>query len=137
MSAQDARMTLGRLDERDVGYGRGAVRLYHNPKCSKSRQALALLEERGAQLEVIEYLKTPPSAAELDALLDMLGMDPRALLRTGEAAYAEQGLADPSLTRAELIACMVANPIVIERPIAVCGGRAVVGRPAERVLELL
>ena len=113
------------------------VTLYHNPKCSKSRQALALLTERGLEPRVIEYLKTPPTAAELDALLTMLGMQPRELLRTGEDAYREHALNDPSLTRAELIARMVANPIVIERPIAIHAGRAVVGRPPERVLEIL
>jgi arsenate reductase len=113
------------------------ITLYHNPKCSKSRQALALLTERGLEPQVIEYLETPPSAAELDALLMLLGMQPRELLRTGEPAYRERGLDDASLTRAELIARMVDNPIVIERPIAVHGERAVVGRPPERVLELL
>ena len=111
--------------------------LYHNPKCSKSRQALALLTERGAEPHVVEYLKTPPTAAELDALLALLGMEPRQLLRTGEPAYLEHGLDDASLTRVQLIARMVANPSVLERPIAVCGQRAVVGRPPERVLELL
>lgn len=113
------------------------AKLFHNPKCSKSRQALALLTERGHEPQIIEYLKSPPTAAELDALLTLLGMEPRALLRTGEAAYREQGLDDPSLTRAELIARMVAHPIVIERPIAIYGQRAVVGRPPERVLEIL
>jgi arsenate reductase len=113
------------------------LKLYHNPKYSKSRQALALLTERGLEPQVIEYLKTPPSAQELDALLTMLGRAPRELLRTGEPAYLEQGMDDASLTRAELIARMVASPIVIERPIAVCGARAVIGRPPERVLEIL
>ena len=113
------------------------AKLYHNPMCSKSRQALALLTERGQAPQVIEYLKTPPTAAKLDALLIKLGIEPRALLRTGEAAYREHGMGDPSLSRAELIARMVANPIVIERPIFVHGDRAVVGRPPERVLEIL
>jgi arsenate reductase len=112
-------------------------KLYHNPKCSKSRQTLALLTERGAQPHVIEYLKTPPTAAELDDLLTKLGMQPRELLRTGEDAYREHGMDDASLSRAELIARMVATPIVIERPIFVHGERAVVGRPPERVLEIL
>lgn len=113
------------------------LKLYHNPKCSKSRQALALLTERGLEPEVIEYLNTPPTAEELDTLLKLLGMEPRELLRTGEDAYRQHGLSDPSLTRGELIARMVANPIVIERPIAICGDRAVVGRPPERVLEIV
>jgi arsenate reductase (glutaredoxin) len=111
--------------------------LYHNPKCSKSRQALALLTEHGAEPHVVEYLKTPPTAAELDALLELLGMEPRQLLRTSEPAYLEHGLNDAGLTRAQLIARMVANPSVLERPIAVCGQRAVVGRPPERVLEIV
>jgi arsenate reductase len=112
-------------------------KLYHNPKCSKSRQTLALLTERGVQPDVIEYLVTPPTAAELDELLTKLGMQPRELLRTGEEAYREHGMGDASLSRAELIARMVANPIVIERPIFVHGERAVIGRPPERVLEIL
>lgn len=112
-------------------------KLYHNPKCSKSRQALALLTERGQAPQVIEYLKTPPSAAELDAIVTTLGIEPRALLRTGEAAYREHGMDDPSLTRAELLSRMALHPIVIERPIFVHQGRAVIGRPPERVLELL
>jgi arsenate reductase (glutaredoxin) len=113
------------------------ITLYHNPMCSKSRQALALLTQSGAEPHVIEYLKTPPSAAELDGLLTLLGMQPRELLRTGEPAYREQGLDDTTLTRAELIARIVANPSVLERPIAVRGQRAIIGRPPERVLEIL
>lgn len=113
------------------------IKLFHNPQCSKSRAALALLTERGETPEVVEYLKSPPSAAELDALLGMLGLEPRQLLRTGEDAYHAAGLDDLSLSRDELIARMVANPRVIERPIAVREGRAVIGRPPERVLELL
>ena len=111
--------------------------VYHNPRCSKSRRVLELLERRGVEPRVIEYLKTPPSAQELDALLEKLGMEPRALLRTSEAAYAEAGLADESLTRAQLLAAMALHPIVIERPIVVNGARAVVGRPPELALELL
>ena len=113
------------------------VTIYHNPKCTKSRETLALLQERGIEPTVIEYLKTPPSAAQLDAIIDQLGIEPRALLRTKEAAYKEAGLDDPKLTRKQLIAKMVANPIVIERPIVVAGKRAAIGRPPERVLELL
>ncbi len=114
-----------------------SVRIYHNPRCSKSRQALQLLQERGSETEVVKYLDTPPDAATLDALLNMLGLEPRELMRKGEAAYEASGADDPNLSRAELIALMVANPILIERPIVVAGGRAVVGRPPERVLEIL
>jgi arsenate reductase len=111
--------------------------LYHNPRCSKSRETKALLEDRGLRPQVIEYLETPPSAAELDVILRKLGMEPRQLLRTKESAYAEAGLADPGLTRAQLIEAMVAHPILIERPILVNGSRAALGRPPERVLEIL
>lgn len=111
--------------------------LYHNPKCSKSRQTLALLQERGIEPKVVEYLKTPPTAAELDAILSKLGIEPRALLRTNEDAYRAAGLDDPALTRAELIARMVANPSVIERPIVVSGERAAIGRPPENALKIL
>ena len=114
-----------------------SVILYHNPRCSKSRQALALLRERGIEPHVVEYLQAPPSAGELAAILVRLGIEPRALLRTNEEAYRQAGLDDPSLTREQLIAAMVANPIVIERPIVVNGERAAIGRPPERVLEIL
>jgi arsenate reductase len=113
------------------------VRLLHNPRCSKSREALALLRERGVEPEVVEYLKQPPTAAEIDGLLKRLGLEPRQLMRKGEAVYKELGLDAPALTRAALIAAMVENPILIERPIATDGKRAVVGRPPEKVLELL
>jgi arsenate reductase len=113
------------------------VTIYHNPHCSKSRQTLALLRSRGIEPRVVEYLKTPPCAAELDAILERLGMQPRELLRTQEAAYAQAGLSDPGLTRAQLVAAMVANPSLIERPIVVNGERAAVGRPPENVLAIL
>jgi arsenate reductase (glutaredoxin) len=111
--------------------------LYHNPKCSKSRLALELLQKRGLAPRIVEYLKTPPSAAELDAILGKLGIEPRALLRTNEAAFTAAGLDDDTLTREQLIARMVANPSVIERPILVNGDRAAIGRPPENVLEIL
>jgi arsenate reductase len=113
------------------------IRLFHNPRCSKSREALALLRERGVEPAVVEYLKLPPTADEIDALLRRLAIEPRQLMRKGEAAYKELGLDDPTLTRAALIAAMVENPILIERPIATDGKRAVLGRPPEKVLELL
>ena len=113
------------------------IRLYHNPRCSKSREALALLREHGVEPQVVEYLKQPPSAAELDRLLVQLGMEPRQLMRRGEAVYKELDLDDLALSRAALIDAMVRQPILIERPIAVSGKRAVIGRPPERVLELI
>lgn len=113
------------------------TRLYHNPRCSKSRGALELLNERGIQPRVIAYLETPPDANELRELLRMLALPARALLRTGEDEYVSLGLADTSLPEEALIATMIAHPRLIERPIFVHGGRAVIGRPPEQVLELL
>jgi len=113
------------------------TRLYHNPRCSKSRGALELLRERGIEPEIVPYLETPPSPAELRALLDTLGLSARELLRTGEDEYEALGLADESLAESALIEAMSTHPRLIERPIFVHGGRAIVGRPPERVLELL
>ncbi len=112
------------------------VTMYHNPRCSKSRATLALLQERGITPEIIEYLKTPPSEAELGQVLTILGKQPDELMRKGESEYREhfQGKA---LSRAEAIALMVAHPIVIERPIVVKGNRAAVGRPPESVLDVV
>lgn len=111
--------------------------LYHNPRCSKSRGALELLEARGLQPTVVRYLETPPTAAELTALLAKLQLPARDLLRTGEDDYKALNLADASLTEAQLIAAMVEHPKLIERPILIAGDKAVIGRPPERVLELL
>ena len=109
--------------------------LYHNPRCGKSRQTLELLRERGIEPAIVEYLKTPPDAAELRHILGLLGLTPRQLLRKREAA--EAGLDDATLSDDELIAGMVANPITIERPILVTTDRAALGRPPEAVLALL
>lgn len=114
-----------------------SIVIYHNPRCSKSRQGLALLREHGVEPEIIQYLKTPPSTEELDDILRKLGMEPRQLIRRREAAYKELGLADESLSREVLIQAMVEHPSLIERPIVVSGKRAVLGRPTERVLELI
>ncbi|KRE89198.1 arsenate reductase [Frateuria sp. Soil773] len=113
------------------------VRIYHNSRCSKSRATLALLEERRIAPEVVNYLENPPSAAELANLLGLLGMTPRQLLRTGEAEYADLGLADPSIDDAAIIAAMAAHPKLIERPIVVANGKAALGRPPEAVLAIL
>jgi arsenate reductase (glutaredoxin) len=112
-----------------------AVVIYHNPRCNKSRQTLALLEARGIAPRVVEYLKTPPDTAELKRLLRLLDLTPRQLLRKKEAA--EAGLDKPGLSDAQLIAGMVKHPIVIERPIVVNGERAALGRPPEAVLKIL
>ena len=115
----------------------GRLALYHNPRCSKSRRALALLREHGVEPELVEYLKRPPSAAELKRLLGWLGMKPAELARAGEKVWRELGLTDAA--PAAVLRAMREHPILIERPIAVDAerGRAVVGRPPERVLELL
>lgn len=113
------------------------ARLYHNPRCSKSRSALELLRARGIEPDLVPYLETPPSPAELHALLTALRLPARALLRTGEDEYAALGLADETLPEATLIQAMSTHPRLIERPVFVRGGRAVIGRPPERVLELL
>jgi arsenate reductase len=113
------------------------MKLYHNTRCSKSRGALDLLNQRGVEPEVVYYLETPPSPAELRELLRMLGIGARGLLRTGEPEYAALELDDPALGDDALIAAMAAHPKLIERPVFVNGGRAVIGRPPERVLELL
>ena len=114
-----------------------SVTIYHNPRCSKSRQTLAILNERGVEVDIVEYLTTPPDAATLAGLLDGLGLEPRDLMRKTEAAYRELGLDDPSLDRAALIAAMARNPVLIERPIVVAGRRMALGRPPEAVLEIL
>ncbi len=113
------------------------VTIYHNPRCSKSRATLELLGAQGIQPRVIEYLDTPPDAATLDQLLELLGLEPRALLRTREAEYRAAGLDNHACTREQLIAAMVQYPILIERPIVVCGGKAAIGRPPEKVLEII
>lgn len=113
-----------------------SVRVYHNPRCSKSREACRLLEERGVAVEVVEYLKTPPSRAELADLLIKLGLSARELVRTGEEIYKSE-FKGRELDEAAWLDALAAHPILIERPIAVRGQRAVVGRPPEKVLSLL
>lgn len=113
------------------------VTIYHNPRCSKSRQTLALLEERGIAPRIVEYLKTPPTAAELKIILKKLGLKPRDLVREGEPRYAELGLKHRDVDDDTLIALMVANPILIERPIVVRDSKAAIGRPPETVLDIL
>jgi arsenate reductase (glutaredoxin) len=116
---------------------RGNSTLYHNTRCTKSRGALDLLRERGIEPEVVLYLEQPPSVDDLRALVSILGIGARGLMRTGEPEYAELGLDDPTLDEEALLAAMHAHPRLIERPVFVHGGRAVIGRPSERVLELL
>lgn len=113
------------------------LRIYHNPRCSKSRQTLELLQGKHLRPEVIEYLDAPPDVAELERILKMLGLQPRQLLRTREAEYKELGLDNTQLTNKQLIKAMVEHPKLIERPIVVCNGKAAIGRPPEAVLEIL
>ncbi len=115
----------------------GTVTIYHNPKCSTSRKALDLLRERGIEPTVVEYLKTPPSAAELKAIARASGQPLRALLRTKQPEYGEQGLDDPGLSDDQLAAAMHATPVLIERPIVVTPQGARLGRPVESILALL
>lgn len=114
------------------------LKIYHNPRCSKSRETLELLKTHtDEQVEVIEYLKTPPTAAELQQLLNQLNMSARQLLRTKEDEYKTQGLDNHTLTEQQIIDAMVAHPKLIERPIVVNGNKAVIGRPATNVLNIL
>jgi len=117
------------------------IRIYHNPRCTKSRKTLALLEENGISPQIVLYLETPPSPKELGAILAALGAGARDIIRKGEAPYKDLNLADPAKTDAQLITAMVAHPILIERPIVVnstaATPRAKIGRPPEAVLEIL
>ncbi|MGD8587897.1 MAG: arsenate reductase (glutaredoxin) [Chromatiales bacterium] len=114
-----------------------SVEIYHNPRCSKSRQTLQLLKDHGVEPEIVEYLKTPPDRATLERILDMLGLEPRDLMRKKEQEYKENNLADPNLTRDQLIDAMLAHPKLIERPIVIKDGKAALGRPPEQVLEVI
>jgi len=114
-----------------------SIKIYHNPRCSKSRQTLQLLEEKGVNPEIVEYLKNAPSKAELETVLSLLNLAPRDLMRKGEAVYKEQNLADESLSSDQLVAAMLENPILIERPIVLANGKAAIGRPPESVLDIL
>lgn len=114
-----------------------SVVIYHNPHCSKSRRTLDILREKGVEPTIVDYLKTPPSEAELRRLLSLLGKRPRDLIRKGETAYRDNGLDDPALTDEELIRALARHPVLIERPIVLARGKAVLGRPPESVLTIL
>ena len=114
-----------------------AVTIYHNPRCSKSRQTLKLLQDRHVSLVIIEYLKTPPNAKTLSSILDKLGMEPRELMRRKEPPYKAKKLDNEKLTRKQLIDAMVTDPVLIERPIVLSGSKAALGRPPEAVLDIL
>ncbi|MGH8488140.1 MAG: arsenate reductase (glutaredoxin) [Gammaproteobacteria bacterium] len=113
------------------------VTIYHNPRCSKSRQALELLKKRGIEPEIVEYLKTSPDPKTLERLLKLLHIKPREILRKNEPEYKQAGLDDPTLNDEDLISAIIQHPILLERPIVVSGAKAVIGRPPERVFEIL
>ncbi|MGB0495297.1 MAG: arsenate reductase (glutaredoxin) [Kangiellaceae bacterium] len=113
------------------------TKIYHNPRCSKSRQTLALILEQGIEPQVIHYLDTPPTVDELTTVLDLLNIDPKTLMRKNETEYKESGLNDSNLSKSEQIKLMVKFPKVIERPIVLANGKAAIGRPPESVLAIL
>lgn len=113
------------------------VVIWHNPRCSKSRGTLELLQARGIEPAIVDYQENPPNSAELERALRLLGREPRELMRKGEAMYAELGLDDPHLTRTQLVEAMAAHPVLIERPIVFANGKAAIGRPPEAVLAIL
>ena len=114
-----------------------AVTIYHNPRCSKSRQTLALLQDRELDLNIVEYLETPPTVKQLKRILRLLGATPRDILRRREEPYRELGLDSPELTDSQVLEAIVSHPVLMERPIVVAGDRAVIGRPPEKVLEII
>lgn len=111
--------------------------IYHNPNCSKSRETLAILQAGNKTPTIIDYLKNPPTEQELKKIIELLGVSPRELLRTGETAYLQENLDDLSLNGDQIIGSMCAHPILIERPIVISGGKAVIGRPPSVVLDII
>ena len=113
------------------------VQVFHNPNCTKCRLTMELLSDKGVETSVIEYLNTPPTTEELTKILDLLKLQPRDLMRKHEAPYQEIGLDNPELSREQLLTAMIENPILIERPIIINGDKAIIGRPPEKVLDIL
>ncbi len=113
------------------------IRIYHNPRCSKSRATMALLSDKDIRPDVVDYLNHPPGKQALEDILEMLGLEPRQLMRTHEAEYKNNHLADESLSRQQLIEAMIKFPVLIERPIVIHNGKAAIGRPPENILEIL
>ena len=113
------------------------VTIWHNPRCGKSRQTLALLQEKGVTPNVREYLKQPPSKAEVETLLDMVGGEPGALIRDGEAEFKALGKKKAEMSKTDIAKAIAAHPILLQRPIVVAGKKAAIGRPPEAVLPLL
>ncbi|MGH8371669.1 MAG: arsenate reductase (glutaredoxin) [Gammaproteobacteria bacterium] len=113
------------------------VTIWHNPRCSKSRETLSLLQSRNIEIEVIEYLQMPPTEADIERALGLLGLEPRELMRSNESLYREQKLDDTSLTHKSLITAMHQYPILIQRPVVITDHKARIGRPPEAVLDIL
>ena len=113
------------------------VQILHNPRCSKSRATLQVLKNNGIDPEIVLYLDTPPDTGQLLSILEMLDMQPRDLMRKGQAEYKQLGLDNEALSDSELVAAMQSTPILIERPIVLANGKAAIGRPPESVLEIL
>jgi len=114
-----------------------STKIYHNPRCSKSRAAMELLNDKGLKLDVVKYLDTPPNKEAITELLDMLGLEPRELMRKGEQEYKDNNLANDSLSRDDLIEAMVKFPKLLERPIVVKNGKAAIGRPIQNIIDIL
>lgn len=115
----------------------GNTKIFHNPRCSKSRAALELLTEKGIATDVVKYLETPPNRETLEEILILLNMHPRDLMRKGEAEYSENNLADESLSRDQLIDALIEFPKLLERPIVIANGKAAIGRPIENIINIL
>lgn len=113
------------------------ITIFHNPRCSKSRQTLKLLQDRGLEPDIIRYLETPPDRDTLKDILGMLDLPPRDLIRTGEEAFRSENLQDETVSDEALIDAMLKHPILIQRPIVVAGDQARIGRPPEQVLDIL
>jgi arsenate reductase len=113
------------------------VTLWHNPRCSKSRETLALLRDKGVEPAIREYLKEPPSKAEVEALMEMVGGEPGALIRDGEAEFKALGRKKADLGKADIVNAIVEHPVLLQRPVVVSGKRAAIGRPPEAVLAIL
>ena len=113
------------------------VKIFFNPGCTKCRLSLELLNNKGVETDVVEYLNTPPNATELTEVLKLLGIEPRELMRQHEAPYKENNLDNPNLSHEQLIQAMIDNPILIERPIVINGNKATIGRPPEKILDIL
>ena len=114
-----------------------SVTIFHNPRCSKSRQTLSLIQEKSIDINIIEYLKTPPDISQLKQILKQLGYEPRQLMRKSEQIYKDLGLGNENKTTEDLVIAMAQNPILIERPIVLSGEKAAIGRPPESVLNIL